>query len=213
MGRYLIALRYVYTLHINMINWPRFDGFILAILNTSVIEELYNWLRTSQIANICDRGYIGPERTLFTFAPLLQPKAQNPKANILMLFLKAAKEIENELGTRYQAADLPRRMERLTNLIGVDTDMMARIAIDNKTVPYDLGFFCRSKLHARFADFDELFDLFLRAAQMDEFEKANRVKTKRQHSLVEKWTYRVTNRTSKKDFDSLRTEDVSGWEC
>jgi hypothetical protein len=103
-------------------------------------------------------------------------------------------------------------MNRLTNLIGVDTDMMTRIAIENKTVPCDSEFLCRSQLHEMFADFDELFHLFLKAVRMDELEKANRVKTKRQHSIVEKWSYRVTNRTSKKIFDILHMEDVSGWE-
>jgi hypothetical protein len=101
-------------------------------------------------------------------------------------------------------------MNRLTNLIGVDTDMMTRIAIENKTVPCDPEFLCRSQLHEMFADFDELFHLFLKAVRMDELEKANRVKTKRQHTIVEKWSYRVTNKTSKKVFDILRMEDVSG---
>jgi len=129
-----------------------------------------------------------------------------------MLFLNAVKEIENVLGARYKEADLPRRIGRLTNLIGVDTDMMAQIAIENKTVTCDPEYLCRSVLPDRFADFDKFFDLFLKVVRMDELEKTNRVRTKRQHSLVEKWPYRVMNRTSKKDFEILRTQDVSGWE-
>ena len=129
-----------------------------------------------------------------------------------MLFLNATVEKENELGTRYRTADLPRRMERLLNLIGGDVNIMARSIAKDKTVQYDPEFLRRSSLHDMFADFDKLFDLFLKDVRMDGLAKANRVKTKRQHSLVEKWPYRVTRSTSRKDFELMSTFSVSGWE-
>lgn len=165
-----------------------------------------------QVANICDRGYIGPESTLSIFAPLLQPKAQNPNATLLMLFLNATREEGNELGTQYKTADLHRRMECLHNLIGVDTDIKARTVIGDKTVQYDPEFLRRSNLHDMFADVDKLFHIFLKDIRMNELAKANRIKMKKQHSLVEKWPYRVTHSTSRKSFDLMCTLDLCGWE-
>ncbi|KAF1998521.1 hypothetical protein P154DRAFT_495217 [Amniculicola lignicola CBS 123094] len=165
-----------------------------------------------EIANTCDRGYIGPEITLSTFAPLLQPKAQNPKATLLMLFLNATGEKENQLGNLYGTADLPRRMKRLLDLIGPDTDIMTRIAMGDETVKNDPEFLRRSNLHNMFANFDELFDLFSKDVRMNDLAKANRVKTKRQHSLIEKWPYRVTKSTSRNCFDIMCASSLSGWE-
>jgi hypothetical protein len=54
-----------------------------------------------------------------------------------MLFLNATGEKENELGICYKKADLPRRMKRLQNLIGVEPDIIARIAMRDETVYYD----------------------------------------------------------------------------
>jgi hypothetical protein len=129
-----------------------------------------------------------------------------------MLFLNAVGETENELGIRYKKADLLRRMKRLQNVIGADPDIMARVAIGDETVRYDPEFLRRSSLHDMFANFDELFDLFWKNMQMDKLVKANRVEAKRQHSLVEKWPYRVTQRTSRKDFDLICASSVTGWE-
>jgi hypothetical protein len=129
-----------------------------------------------------------------------------------MLFLNATGEKENELGTHYKAADLRRRMKRLDNLIGVDTDIMARIATMPETVRYDPEFLRRTNLLDMFADFDKLFDTYLKDIRMDELTKENRIKTKRQHSLVGKWPYRVTHSTSRRDFELMCTLSVSGWE-
>jgi hypothetical protein len=129
-----------------------------------------------------------------------------------MLFLNATGEKENELGICYKKADLPRRMKRLQNLIGVEPDIIARIAMRDETVYYDPEFLRRSNLHDMFADFDKLFDVYLKDVRLDELAKENRVKMKTQHSLVEKWPYRVTHSTSTRDFELMCTLSVSGWE-
>ncbi|KAF2183506.1 hypothetical protein K469DRAFT_689972 [Zopfia rhizophila CBS 207.26] len=133
--------------------------------------ELPKYLLQNRKAFNHIEGYIKPKRTLSNFAPLLQLKAQNLKATLLMLFPNAIMEKEKELGTRYQKADLPRRMERLHNLIGDDTDIMARIATRDETVRYDLEFLRRSSLHDMFSDFDRLFDLYLKDVRMHELAK------------------------------------------
>ncbi|KAL5119566.1 hypothetical protein ACEQ8H_002412 [Pleosporales sp. CAS-2024a] len=166
-----------------------------------------------EIANICDRGYIGIERTLSTFTPLLRPKDQNPKATLLMLFLNATEEKEHELLLEYQKNDMPRRMKRLQDLIGLDEDILTRIMMgDRNTVQYDPEFLRRTNLHAMFADFDRLFDLYLKDVRMSELTKKNRVKMKKQHSIVEKWPYRVTKSTSVREFKLMDTLSLSGCE-
>ncbi|KAL5325418.1 hypothetical protein ACEPPN_006543 [Leptodophora sp. 'Broadleaf-Isolate-01'] len=48
---------------------------------------------TQSVSNICDRGYVGPGKTLSTFSLLLKSKTTNPKAILLMLFLNAIGEV------------------------------------------------------------------------------------------------------------------------
>jgi hypothetical protein len=129
-----------------------------------------------------------------------------------MLFLNAIGEKENELGNSYKTTDLSRRMERLQTLIGIDPDIMARIAVRDDTVRYDPEFLRMSNLQDMFVDVDKLFELYLKDVRMGELAKVNCVKMKRQHSLVEKRPYGVTDSTSRRDFELMCTLGGSGRE-
>lgn len=175
-------------------------------------KETQSLLISPQIANICDRGYVGPATTLSTFASLLRTKEQNPRATLLLLFLNVAHEKEHELGMTYKKADLASRMKRLVKLIGVDMEATARLAMGDRTLLFDPEFHRRMRLHDMFADFDELFDGFLKGARMNELAKQNGVRVKKQQSVVDKWPYRVTQRTSEKEFEIMSNLVVTEWE-
>jgi hypothetical protein len=78
-----------------------------------------------------------------------------------------------------------------------------RAMVGNKAAMYDPEFLRRCSLHDCFGNFDELFDLFCNNVRMDDVAKANGVRVKKQHTLVEKWPYRVTPRTTKQEFEIM----------
>lgn len=56
-------------------------------------------LTDRKVSNICDRGYIGPHRSLAIFSHLLKPKSQSPRAALLLLFLNVVREEDDEITT------------------------------------------------------------------------------------------------------------------
>ena len=44
------------------------------------------------MSNICERAYLGPAQALEYLAPLLQTRAENPHATLIMLFVNAVDE-------------------------------------------------------------------------------------------------------------------------
>jgi hypothetical protein len=169
-------------------------------------------LRIVQVANICDRGYIGPEETLSSFGPLLQPKAHNPKVTLLLLFLNATREIERSFETRYEKGNIPERIKRWVDLAGVAADTTARTATGDQTMQTNPESLRRPNFDDIWDGFDAVFDLYLEDVRMDELAKANRLRMKTQHDLVAKWPYRVTQGTVRDILDALYTRSVSGWE-
>lgn len=51
-----------------------------------------------QVSNICDRGYLGIQKTLEVLGCHLSPTAINPHATLITLFINAVKEIQKRLG-------------------------------------------------------------------------------------------------------------------
>jgi hypothetical protein len=62
----------------------------------------------TQVANICDGGYLGIRDTLSILSPFLQPARQNPHATFITLFLNAVKEAAKWDGSDEEMGALPR---------------------------------------------------------------------------------------------------------
>jgi len=167
-----------------------------------------------QISNICDRGFLGPHKCFQVFSPLLKPKAVNPYATLLMLFLNAAAETEHMSKTsdlktfksNHEAA-----MRRLTKYMPLDKAFMAKIRNAD-----DLGrkpeFLARTGCTDFFKDWDSYFNTFMKDAKLPEFAKICGLVMKKNHTLVERWPFRLGARATQADFELLRPSGFSGYE-
>ncbi|PSN67352.1 hypothetical protein BS50DRAFT_553325 [Corynespora cassiicola Philippines] len=165
-----------------------------------------------EIANICDRGYIGSPTTFMIFAPLLCSKRQNPKATLILLFLNAVGETENQQSIQHREADMPRRMRRVEQLMGPDPEIMLRIQMGDQTVIHDPEFLHRSFLKDRFGNFEDMFNTYQIAEQMNENAAIFGLQMKGRHTIVERWPYRVVRNATKSEFEILRRASTVGWE-
>ncbi|KAF2470499.1 uncharacterized protein BDR25DRAFT_325695 [Lindgomyces ingoldianus] len=161
-----------------------------------------------ELANICDRGYIGPENTLLTFSPLLKPKNQNPKATMLMLFLNAVQEGERLSGGP-SSVDFPSILGKLKKYIRIDEFKLLPIFGPGSGNPELVRI---TSCFSMFADFDKYFRRFLRDVRMDQLAKKFGMRIKNQHSIIEPWPFRVTNNTTKHEFEILCAANTIGHE-
>jgi hypothetical protein len=73
-------------------------------------------LTLPKISNICDSSWLGPRVCLQVFTSLLKPKATNPNATLLCLFINATTETENadksRSNMRASANEAMKRLER-----------------------------------------------------------------------------------------------------
>lgn len=67
-----------------------------------------------EVSNICDAGYLGYAKTLYSLGPLLQKKSTNPHATLIMLFMNA---IEENLTPADQAASFRSSMAQVVKFL------------------------------------------------------------------------------------------------
>jgi hypothetical protein len=165
-----------------------------------------------QVSNICDEPYLGYKATISTFAPFLRSKTQNRKATMLLLFQNLVWSLEMECGPEYAKADMSKRSRWVASHLCEDEaeDLFTQNPARNPFKDPELGrHYC---LPAALDDYDSLFKKFVETSQINELAKAYGVGMKKSHSLVEKWPYRITYATSKKDVEILLLMDVCGKE-
>ncbi|KAM3550499.1 hypothetical protein ARSEF4850_008310 [Beauveria asiatica] len=66
-----------------------------AVLLPSYLDRQYTRI---EVSNVCDGAYIGIEKTISTFLPLLEPTGINRHATLITLFLNAVKEMAKQEG-------------------------------------------------------------------------------------------------------------------
>lgn len=74
----------------------------------------------SEVANVCDSGYLGIYKTLNGLGPLLQHPHDNPFATLLGVFMNAVMEIVRERG---EQKAIP-KMDQLIRLLPDPVDML-----------------------------------------------------------------------------------------
>ncbi|KAF1928848.1 uncharacterized protein M421DRAFT_61946 [Didymella exigua CBS 183.55] len=159
-----------------------------------------------EISNICDRGYIGPQACFMAFSPLLKDKSANSKASMLMLFLNAVKEIDH---TSSDTVSKQLRMSMAMNRT------RKYLPIHKYTPPTSYGdpdLIRRTSCLDALTDYSGVFETFLRDELIAEGARANGLKIKDKHTIVEPWPYKVGMRATKKEFDILVAGSTSGYE-
>ncbi|EUC48557.1 hypothetical protein COCMIDRAFT_34040 [Bipolaris oryzae ATCC 44560] len=164
-----------------------------------------------EISNICDRAYLGPHICLEVFSPLLKPTSQNPNATLLMLFLNAAQETENEANTPEDKQSTVKERNRLDEYIpiGKPREDMARAPMKLITHP---NIILRAVCSDMFKPWDKYFNIFMDKCKITQFATQCGMAIKEEHTIVQPWPYRVEDQTTKEEFDILRASGTTGSE-
>ncbi|KNG52716.1 mynd finger family protein [Stemphylium lycopersici] len=178
-----------------------------------------------EVSNICDRGYVGVDRTLQTFSPMLKSRTENPHATLLMLFLNAVREEESFLSSDSKTKTAPapdaRRVQNIKKFLphidpGVVDLVMGQTTPSSPGRTFILDVTMISSAMRMFDNFDDCFNGFLecpdpiKVASMDTLTQAHGMKVKTQHTIIKPWPYRVTNNTTKEEFSSMLSESTTG---
>ncbi|KAF2827525.1 hypothetical protein CC86DRAFT_440031 [Ophiobolus disseminans] len=191
-------------------------SFQLHCVNAQELDQCVGSIQFDRIemANICDRGYLGPQKYLKIFSQRLKSRSDNPHATILMLFFNAAVETEKMAETsdvKTFRANLSVAMQRLTKYMPLDQAKLARIGSADELGrhPYYMR---RRGCYNLLKDWDIYFNKFVSEAKLLEIAKLHELQMKKKHTLVEPWPFRVHDRATQAEFDALRSSSLSGCE-
>jgi hypothetical protein len=164
-----------------------------------------------QVSNISDRGYVGPEKILSTFGPLLKPKDQSPKATLLMLFLNVIGE-ETQMRTGGPTKqDTQISMDQLSSFIKIENTIMPKFSPSMSPLTNPIMMKIASCL-IFFGDFDKHFDTFLDKVRMKQRAEKAGLMIKGSHSIIKPWPFRLTKRSTQEEFDEHCCVSVTGQE-
>jgi hypothetical protein len=183
-------------------------------VSLTAVGQITPYLTYAQLANICDRGYVGPHRCLQVFSPLLKPKSINPHATLLMLFLNAAAETEMFIRSptnKTYKAGLSAALRRQAKFMPMTKPFLndLRGAADMARSP---NFISRMSCEGLFKDWSVYFDMFMAEEKIVEFAKVCGMEVKKRHTIVEAWPCKLGDKATQADFDLLRSSSRSGSE-
>jgi hypothetical protein len=182
-------------------------------------------LTDRKVSNICDRGYIGPHRTLSTFSSLLKSKSQNPRATLLLLFLNVVREEDDHHNTRFNAATMAQRGHLVKKYFSdmkpshVDAALGkgGLASMQYITTPEVV---LLTDVMTCWDDFDVSFARFLENADpesekpvsLKELAIRHGLRIKDKHSIVSPWPYRASEKMTREEFHVLLAESTCGEE-
>jgi hypothetical protein len=170
---------------------------------SSFVSLNYLDIDTKQLSNIADRGYLGPEKTLATFGPLLKRNTQNPNATLVALFLNAVHEVFSHLDS---IGSISSDMDRMRPYMSVTREMIQHSNASNA----DMLKFMNAR--PMFRDFDELFSRYMRECRFDEISKAAGLKMISKNTIIHPWPMRLKKNATQREFDLLHASGHDGSE-
>ncbi|OAG01059.1 uncharacterized protein CC84DRAFT_1101145, partial [Paraphaeosphaeria sporulosa] len=175
-----------------------------------------------EVSNICDRCYIGPHRTLSIFSPLLKPKTQNPRAALLLLFLNAVGDEDDQNVTRAIRAHRGRLMKKYFNymepcLVNAALGEGGLASMQYITTPEVV---LLTDAMTYWDDFDVNFARFLKNADpasqkpiaLKDLAANYGLRIKDKHTIMPPWPYRASENMTREEFDVLLAESTGGHE-
>ncbi|KAF2026004.1 hypothetical protein EK21DRAFT_75066 [Setomelanomma holmii] len=191
-------------------------SFYLFCDNAQELEEYVGDMKFDRIemANICDRGYLGPHKCLQLFSQLLKPNSENPHATLLMLFLNAAKEEEHILqssDTKIGQANLLAAMQHLVKYMPMEQARAAKLRNSDER-QRSPDFISLISCCDHFKDWDFHFGKFLDEAKLAEFAEIYGLAMKETQTLVKHSPCSLRVNATQEEFDILRSSYLSGWE-
>ncbi|KAL5395027.1 hypothetical protein PMIN03_013038 [Paraphaeosphaeria minitans] len=175
-----------------------------------------------EVSNICDRGYLGPLRTLSIFSPFLKPKTQNPRAALLLLFLNVVGEEDDQIITRAIRAHRSRLVKKYFSnmepcLVNAALGEGGLASMQYITTP---EFVLLVDAMTYWDDFDVKFARFLEDADpvaqkptsLKELAAKHGLRIKDKHTIMPPWPYRASEKMTREEFDVLLAESTCGHE-
>ncbi|KAF2797239.1 hypothetical protein K505DRAFT_358599 [Melanomma pulvis-pyrius CBS 109.77] len=163
-----------------------------------------------EVSNICDRGYVGPATVLQSFGPLLKPKSQNPKATLLMLFINAVREVERCKKRASNEEQLRQAMEYMDMGKLVANEVLEGGAANMNMLKPEIVRIASTI--GMFGDFDGFFTKFLSEVSMPTLARASGVRIKKSQTIINPWPFRVTDTTTKEEFQQMCNDSTTGHE-
>jgi hypothetical protein len=166
-------------------------------------------LITLKISNICDLEYVGPQKCLNIFPPLLKPKQQSPGATLLMLFMNAASGIDRQLNPTGNVAELDHGRARMQvhRPIPAATIVLMTVSAQGMYHP-DLIMLLQTV--DMFKDWDKYFDLFVESMKIVQSVETSGLKIKKEHTIVQPWPHRIRPTSTTREFDILCASGSNG---
>ncbi|KAH7413716.1 hypothetical protein DE146DRAFT_761995 [Phaeosphaeria sp. MPI-PUGE-AT-0046c] len=176
----------------------------------------------TDVSNICDRGYIGPSRTMSIFSHLLKPKSQNPRAALLLLFLNIVREENDETTTSATMAHRSRMVRKFFSdmdprLVNAGLGKGGLESMQYITTPEVV---LLTDAMTYWDDFDIQFARFLEDADpaswkpvsLKELAARNGLIVRDKHTIMPPWPYRASEHMSREEFNVLLAESTCGHE-
>ncbi|KAL4781287.1 hypothetical protein BJX76DRAFT_363731 [Aspergillus varians] len=157
------------------------------------------------VSNISDMGWVGIYHTLHLMIPLLQTRAQNPYATLITLFMNAVEETLTDQDRRQGLSLNDPVVKNVLKYIPPNGRPPSTYS------PWIIKF---ETARALVTNYDHIFDRFLKNREFREAGDAFDAVMKAQHTIIEKWPYRLKLRPgqpgAQEEFDRCMTVGVSG---
>ncbi|ROW09323.1 hypothetical protein VPNG_05867 [Cytospora leucostoma] len=184
------------------ISFQLFHGDIQRVIQLIDAEPRYDRI---EVSNICDKHYLGTQRTLALFGPKLCPQERNPHATLITLFMNA---VEQECSRLDSFQDTPHEMQKLSAFLPL------AIPLDGHTS--DAKFLRFSQAKAMMRDGDKYFNRYMKREDFRGAGEMAGVTMKSRNTVIDEWPLqlklRPKDKGAKEAFENLLGSGHSGLE-
>jgi hypothetical protein len=149
---------------------------------------------------------------------MLKPKSRNPKATLLLLFLNAVREEENHPKNIILEMPVSKRRQQLLKYLDIKPPIidaaLGKGGLSSLQYMSSPDLVVATDALNLLGNFDTYFDRFLESADpytgtsMYELAHQHGLQIKPNHTIIDRWPYRITEKTTKEKFKTLLLEST-----
>ncbi|KAF1954167.1 hypothetical protein CC80DRAFT_517730 [Byssothecium circinans] len=154
--------------------------------------------------------WLGPEATISAMAPLLQPKASNPHATLILLFIDLiSRQLCDQIAFGEEDLEFDKRDKQFSI---VRQHAVEKFSKEVTHVHLNPELVHKHIQRLKFCDFDGFFDKYVKERDLRKVAERNGLNMKDTHTLVEPWPYRITEESTKEEFERRCATELTGSE-
>lgn len=165
-----------------------------------------------EVSNIVDQAYLGLNKTLSTFGPLIKAPSVNPHAALITLFLNACEIADRMMGNRDAIAENHAQIDRIMKYIHIDPRDLRR-ALASPTSPEWLKLMSARDL---VRDYDKIFDWYMMHMNFTSAANAAGLVMREPNTIIDPWPMRLKKvpgeQGAAEEFNKLLASSSSGAE-